>query len=294
MLMIKLWVILGIEPSRLVSQHLQFSRSRPVDGLIVIRLRAVASALIVIQLRAVASTLIVVRLRVVASALIVIRLRAVASALIVIRLRVVASALIMIRLRAVASALIVIRLHVVASALIVIWLRTVASALIVIRPHIVASSLIVIRIRVVASALIVIRLRAVASALIVIRLRAMASALFSELSHMCCEEGVRYRGMTKATRHSSDTSPELFEDSYFLVWGSRHCNNPIGFGGVTEDGIGACVFGETRACVLCGSTRTIVAGTVRFDNLDSRIFVSHHFIESLSVRTSIARPQSFV
>ncbi|KAL6534949.1 hypothetical protein OROGR_013624 [Orobanche gracilis] len=26
----------------------------------------------------------------------------------------------------------------------------------------------------------------------------------------CCEDGVRHRGMTKATRHSSDTSPELF------------------------------------------------------------------------------------
>ncbi|KAL6523077.1 hypothetical protein OROMI_031425 [Orobanche minor] len=106
-----IWVSLGLEPSWLVSQHLQLSRSRPVDGLIVIRLRAVASALIVIRLRAVASALIVIRLRAVASALIVIRLRAVASALIVIRLRAVASALIGIRLRAVASALIVTQLR---------------------------------------------------------------------------------------------------------------------------------------------------------------------------------------
>ncbi|KAL6576448.1 hypothetical protein OROHE_000229 [Orobanche hederae] len=91
--LISLWVSLGLEPSWLVSQHLQFSRSRPLDGLIVIRLRVVASALIVIRLRAAASALIVIRLRAATSALMVIRLRAVASALIVIRLRVVASAL---------------------------------------------------------------------------------------------------------------------------------------------------------------------------------------------------------
>ncbi|KAL6528984.1 hypothetical protein OROMI_028870 [Orobanche minor] len=198
MLMISLWVSLGLEPSRLIFQHLQFSRSQLLDGLIVIRLHAVASALIVIRLRA------------------------------------VASALIMIRLGVVASALIVIRLHAVASALIVIWLRTVASTLIVIWLRAATSTLIVIRLRGVASALIVIRLHAVASALIVIRFRAVASALVSEFnvfghytnyvisSHsgthvwingLFCEEGVRHRGMTKATRHSSDTSPELFGDS---------------------------------------------------------------------------------
>ncbi|KAL6513411.1 hypothetical protein OROGR_020897 [Orobanche gracilis] len=132
-----------------------------------------------------------------------IRLNFVASALIVIRLNSVASALIVIRLNSVASALIVIRLNSVASALIVIRLNSVASALIVIRLNSVASALIVIRLNSVASALIVIRLNSVASALIVIRLNPVASAL------ICCEEGVGHRGMTMATRHSSDTSPEF-------------------------------------------------------------------------------------
>ncbi|KAL6580968.1 hypothetical protein OROMI_006891 [Orobanche minor] len=58
---------------------------------------------------------------------------------------------------------------------------------------------------------------------------------------MCCEDGVRHRGMTNAARNSSDTSPELFGVFLmyfirvrlvdFLVWGPWHCNNPIGFWG---------------------------------------------------------------
>ncbi|KAL6516865.1 hypothetical protein OROHE_018153 [Orobanche hederae] len=36
---------------------------------------------------------------------------------------------------------------------------------------------------------------------------------------LCCEDGVRHRGMTKATRHSSDTSPELF--GVHVAWPSQ-------------------------------------------------------------------------
>ncbi|KAL6526554.1 hypothetical protein OROGR_015644 [Orobanche gracilis] len=143
--------------------------------------------------------------------------------LIVIRLNSVASALIVIRLNSVASALIVIRLNSVASALIVIRLNSVASALIVIRLNSVASALIVIRLNSVASALIVIRLNSVASALIVIRLNPVASALIGRnmfCCSQCCEKGVGHRGMTMATRHSSDTSPELFRVRDVNQWES--------------------------------------------------------------------------
>ncbi|KAL6539755.1 hypothetical protein OROHE_011526 [Orobanche hederae] len=60
----------------------------------------------------------------------------------------------------------------------------------------------------------------------------------------CCEDGVRHRGMTNATRNSSDTSPDVVRGVVglllnfirvrlvdFLMWGPRHCNNPIGFWG---------------------------------------------------------------
>ncbi|KAL6580104.1 hypothetical protein OROMI_008128 [Orobanche minor] len=198
------------------------------SALIVIRLRAVASALIVIRLRAVASALIVIRLRAVASALIVIRLRAVASALIVIRLRAVASALIVIRLRAVASALIVIRLRAVASALIVTQLRAVLVSTISL--IVAASAEWLLGQRDICSDLTKwlsshvwciccfrVSLRACSS----LSIQACIGLIYLRVIHCgilivdspCCEDGVGHRGMTKATRHSSDTSPELFGDS---------------------------------------------------------------------------------
>ncbi|KAL6506725.1 hypothetical protein OROHE_022557 [Orobanche hederae] len=81
---------------------------------------------------------------------------------------------------------------------------------------------------------------------------------------MCCEDGVRHRGMTKATRHSSDTSPELF--GVHVAWwvpvrDPRRCNNPGWFWGCYSDDVTQALF------ALALQTATMAATVARESEL---------------------------
>ncbi|KAL6510121.1 hypothetical protein OROHE_020738 [Orobanche hederae] len=87
---------------------------------------------------------------------------------------------------------------------------------------------------------------------------------------MCCEDGVGHRGMTKATRNSSNTSPEWFGVLLVAWWvpmrDPRRCNIPRisldGFGGVTISGFRTHFNSGASVCVFRGSGHISIQGQV--------------------------------